>query len=127
MAMNASTQKVLATAVLAVAGLVPVCAASAPPEEQNGIIRKQGDGAFFLGDCSGKTVQLTGDRQNVTLLGTCATIYVEGNGSRITFDGATALKIVGDGNVIRWTTKPKSVSIAGGNNSLTGAFSSPSK
>jgi hypothetical protein len=83
-------------------------------------IKAIGNGKFFVGDCMDKSVRLTGDRQQITLLGTCKNIVSRGNGNRIVIDGSSSLRVVGDDNVVTWKAKPNSVTVVGRNNTLSG-------
>jgi hypothetical protein len=82
-------------------------------------IRAVGNGKFFIGDCTGKSVELSGDRQTIELLGACKSVVSHGNFTHITLDGASSLRVVGDGNVVKWKKKPARVDILGHNNLVT--------
>jgi hypothetical protein len=81
-------------------------------------INAVGDGKRFIGDCTGKTVRLIGNSQVIALLGTCKSIVSRGSNNHITLDAAGSLSITGDGNTVKWRTKPQSVNAVGKNNSL---------
>jgi len=112
--------KTFALAAIAAAMLAPKFAANAQVvEDGRHAIRAIGDGKFFIGDCSGKSVQLIGDRQTIVLLGTCGPVVSHGSHKRITVDAASSLRVVGDGNVIKWKVRPGSVTASGRQNLLS--------
>jgi hypothetical protein len=104
-----------------VAALLSPKAATSAPVVEDGRYEVQvvGDGKFFIGDCTGKSVQLIGDRQTVVLLGTCGPIVSQGSHKRITVDAASSLRVVGDSNVVKWKVKPAAVTAAGRQNLLS--------
>jgi hypothetical protein len=88
-------------------------------EDGRHAIRAIGDGKFFIGDCTGKSVELIGDRQTIVLVGTCGPIVSQGSHKRITVDAASSLRVVGDGNVVKWKVKPAAVNASGRQNVLS--------
>jgi hypothetical protein len=110
----------LATATTFAATWIPERAASGPRYTDDGhTIAAVGDGRFFIGDCTGKSVELTGNHQTIALVGTCKAIVAHGNDARITFDEASSLRVVGNGNVVKWKTRPTRVTVIGRSNVLT--------
>jgi hypothetical protein len=117
---NAPAARILASIVIVVASAVPAQASLSSRYDDDGhSINAIGDGKFFIGDCTGKAVRLIGNRQTIVLLGTCKSIVSRGSDKRITLDGASSLDVTGDGNTVKWKTKPPSVKAAGRNNQLT--------
>lgn len=118
--MSSFAVKTFATAAVVAAMLSPKPAASAPAVEDGRYeIQVVGDGKFFIGDCTGKSAQLVGDRQTIVLLGTCGPIVSHGSHKRITVDAASSLRVVGDGNVVKWKVKPPAVNATGRQNVLS--------
>jgi hypothetical protein len=118
--MNSFAIKTFAAGAILAAFLAPQLAASAQVVEDDGhAIRAIGDGKFFIGDCTGKSVQLIGDRQTIVLLGTCRSVVSHGSHKRITVDGASSLRVIGDGNVVKWKVKPAAVTATGRQNLLS--------
>jgi hypothetical protein len=109
-----------ALVTIGAAMVAPKLAANAQVvEDGRYAIRAIGDGKFFIGDCTGKSVQLIGDRQTIVLLGTCGSIVSHGSHKRITVDAASSLRVIGDGNVVKWKVKPASVNASGRQNLLS--------
>jgi hypothetical protein len=120
--MYAFTKPLLAVAMAIVATIAPALAdVSGSPDESRTSITAIGNGKTFIGDCTGRAVRLDGDRQTVMLLGKCKSIVSHGSYKHITFDGATSLRMTGDGNTVKWKAKPDSVITVGHKNLLTRA------
>ncbi len=118
--MSSFAARSFALAAVAAAMLAAKLAANAQVVEDDGhAIRAIGDGKFFIGDCTGKSVQLIGDRQTIVLLGTCGSVVSHGSHKRITVDAASSLRVIGDGNIVKWKVKPPSVNASGRQNLLS--------
>jgi hypothetical protein len=110
-----------ALAIVSAMAAAPAAAVTTAVVDNGRSINAVGDGKFFIGDCTGKAVQLSGDRQTIVLLGKCKSVVSQGSYKHITMDGSRSLRIQGDGNTIKWKTKPDSVNALGHNNLLTNA------
>lgn len=110
-----------ALAGMSVLGTAPALAVTTAAVDNGRSINAVGDGKFFIGDCTGKAVRLSGDRQTIVLLGKCKSVVSQGSYKHITLDGSSLLRIQGDGNTIKWKVKPDSVNALGHKNLLTNA------
>lgn len=116
----------VAVTAIGVVSVPPAIADNAKYDDDGHSIAAIGDGKFFIGDCTAKAVQLSGNNQHIVLFGKCKSIISEGSKNRITFDGSSSLNIVGDDNTVTWKSKPAYFKAAGRHNEFTTSLSSAS-